>query len=101
MKSLFEIYVPTQKNCGKPIRTRQHREWDSRVRRITGGLTIYKPVVGQWIDRPADVLYKERMIPVRIVATDDEMKKIAFMTKAFYEQLAVLYYKLSNEVHFV
>lgn len=99
-KKLFEIYVPTILNSGKPIRTRQHREWDSRVRRITGGLTIYKPVVGQWIDAD-NVLYKERMIPVRIVATDAEMNKIALMTKAFYEQIAVLYYTLSNEVNFV
>lgn len=100
-KSLWEIYVPTIKNCGKPIRTRQHREWDSRVRRITGGLTVYKPVVGQWIDQSDNQLYKERMIPVRIVATSDEMKKIGTMTKDFYEQIAVLYYKLSNEVHFI
>lgn len=99
-KKLYEIYVPTQKNCGKPIRTRQHREWDSRVRKITGGLTIYKPVIGQWVDVDA-TLYKERMIPVRIVATEAEMKKIGLMTKAFYEQIAVLYYALSSEVHYV
>jgi hypothetical protein len=100
MKKLFEIYVPTQKNCGKPIRTRQHREWDRRVRKITGGLTIYKPVIGQWVDVDS-TLYKERMIPVRVVATDEEILKIAKMTKAFYEQIAVLYYTLSNEVHFI
>lgn len=100
-KNLFEIYVPTIKNDGKPIRTRQHREWDNRVRRISGGLTVYKPVIGQWIDGSDNKLYKERMIPVRIVASDAEMKKIGLMTKAFYEQIAVLYYKLSNEVHFV
>lgn len=100
-KCLYEIYVPTVLNSGKPIRTRQHREWDNRVRRITGGLTVYKPVMGQWIDQSDNTLYKERMIPVRIVATPDEMSKIAGMTKLFYEQIKVLYYKLSNEVFFV
>lgn len=100
-KCLWEIYVPTIKNDGKPIRTRQHREWDSRVRRITGGLTVYKPVVGQWIDQSDNQLYKERMIPVRIVATREEMMKIGKLTKDFYEQIAVLFYKLSEEVHFV
>jgi hypothetical protein len=99
-KHLFEIYVPTQKNCGKPIRTRQHREWDRRVRKITGGLTVYKPVKGQWVDKSDDRLYAERMIPVRVVATDQEMRCIADLTKKFYEQITVLYYKLSSEVHF-
>ncbi len=100
MKKLFEIYVPTQRNDGRPIKTRHHREWDRRVRKLTGGLTIYKPVIGQWIDAD-EILYKERMIPVRIVATDKEMKKIGEMTKKFYDQLAVLYYTLSQEVHYV
>jgi hypothetical protein len=100
-KSLFEIYVPTVKNNGKPIRTRHHREWDRRIRLITGGLTVYKPVKGQWVNTAEDgKLYEERMIPVRIVATDAEMKRVAELTKTFYEQIAVLYYKLSNEVHF-
>jgi hypothetical protein len=101
MKSLFEIYVPTVLNSGRPIRTRQHREWDNRVCRITGGLTVYKPVIGQWIDQSDNQLYKERMIPVRILATDEEMKVIAKMTKTFYAQIKVLYYKISNEVFFV
>jgi hypothetical protein len=100
-KNLYEIYVPTQKNCGKPIKTRQHREWDRRVRRVSGGLTIFKPVIGQWVDTSDDKLYKERMIPVRIIATPEEMKVIGTMTKIFYEQITVLYYRLSNEVHFV
>ena len=101
MKNLYEIYVPTVLNSGKPIRTRQHREWDNRVRRITGGLTVYKPVIGQWVDNSDNTLYKERMIPVRIVATKEEIHKVAVMTKSFYEQVAVLYYKISDEVVYV
>lgn len=100
-KCMWEIYVPTIKNDGKPIRTRQHREWDKRVRKITGGLTIYKPVIGQWIDVSDGKLYSERNIPVRVVATPKEMKQIGLLTKKFYEQIAILYYKISEEVHFV
>ena len=96
-KSMWEILVPTQLNCGKPIRTRQHREWDSRVRRISGGLTILSPAKGQWVSKEGE-LYSERMIPVRIVCTREQIEKIISITMDFYEQLAVLAYKVSDEV---
>ena len=96
-KEVWEIFVPTQLNCGKPIRTRQHREWDNRVRRITGGLTILPPAKGQWVS-PDGTIFKERMIPVRIVCTRNEIEKIIDITMDFYEQLAVLAYKISSEV---
>lgn len=97
MKQLWEILVPCVRNDGRPIRTRCHREWDSRVRRITGGLTIMQPVRGQWVS-PDGRLFAERMIPVRIVATEAEMESISDMTAAFYEQLAVMYYRVSERV---
>ena len=93
---LYEILVPCQTNTGKPIRTRQHKEWDSRVRRITAGLTILSPSKGQWIHEGK--LFAERMIPVRIMCTDKEMDKIVDMTAKFYGQLAVMYYVISDEV---
>ena len=94
---LYEILVPCQTNKGKPIRTRQHREWDRRVRRITGGLTVLPPAKGQWVS-PSGELFAERMIPVRIMADVSMMQQIADMTATFYEQQAVMYYKLSDEV---
>lgn len=97
MKQMWEILVPTQLNCGKPIRTRQHREWDGRVRRITGGLTILSPAKGQWV-APDGSLFKERMIPVRIIATREEIEKIIDITMVFYDQLAILCYRVSDEV---
>lgn len=96
-EEVWEIFVPTQLNCGKPIRTRQHREWDNRVRRITGGLTILSPAKGQWV-APDGTLFKERMIPVRIVCTRAEIEKIIDITMDFYDQLAMLAYKVSSEV---
>ena len=39
MIKLFQILVPTQKNDGRPIKTRFPSVWDARVRPITGGLT--------------------------------------------------------------
>ena len=97
MNYLYEILVPTQTNAGKPIRTRQHREWDSRVRRIAGGLTVFAPAKGQWVC-PAGELFQERMIPVRIMCSADEIEDIAFITAMFYEQQAVMFYRVSDEV---
>lgn len=95
-KGLWEILVPTVSNEGKPYRTRYHRVWDSKVRAISGGLTIMPVAKGQWVYN--DKLYAERMIPVRIIATRDEMLQIAAMTAKYYSQIKVLAYKISDEV---
>lgn len=96
--SLWEILVPTQWNTGKPIRTRHHKEWDKKVRKITGGLTILTPAKGQWVS-PTGQLYAERMIPVRIVASRKQMDEVIKVTfKHYHDQLAILAYKISDEV---
>lgn len=94
---LYEILVPCARNDKKPIRTRQHRVWDEKVREITGGLTIMPPGKGQWVCPEGD-LFSERMIPVRIIATPGQMVDIVDMTAAFYNQKAVMYYVISNDV---
>lgn len=95
--SIWEILVPTVMPNGRPIRTRQHRVWDERVRQITGGLTIMPPVYGQWVSSTQE-LFLERMIPVRIACTKEQINTIADMTAKFYNQLAIMFYQLSNEV---
>lgn len=99
--SLFQILVPCNFNDGKPIRTRHHREWDKQVQKITGGMTILPPGRGKWIDQETDTNYIDRVIPVNIIASDEDMKRIAKITIKHYKQLAVLYYRLSNEPHIV
>lgn len=94
---LWEILVPTVSNDGKPFRTRYHRVWDSRVRAISGGLTIMPVAKGQWMN-PDGKLFMERMIPVRIIATRAQMEAIVDMTRKYYSQEAVLAYKISDEV---
>jgi hypothetical protein len=97
-RTLWEILVPTQFNDGTPIRTRRHREWDRQMRAISGGLTILKPARGQWVC-PEGKLFHERMIPVRILATESEMrKKIIPKTIRFYQQEAVMAYEISQKV---
>ena len=100
MKALYEILVPTVSNEGKPFRTRYHRVWDAKVRIITGGLTILHPAKGQWVSPEGD-LFAERMIPVRIMCTEDEIKKIADVTAKYYNQKAIMYYCVSNDVKII
>ena len=95
-KALYQIMVPCNYNDGRPVKTRHHRVWDSYVRNITCGLTIMPPSKGQWVDKTDDKLYMDRVIPVNIIATEEEMNKIADITMKHYDQLAVMYFKLSD-----
>jgi hypothetical protein len=101
---MYEILVPTmyrlektKEGDPKPYKTRYHRVWDAKVRAITGGLTILPPAKGQWVS-PDNELFMERMIPVRIIATREQIDRIIDMTMVYYDQLAILCYKISTEV---
>lgn len=94
MSELWEILVPCNWNDGKPVRTRHHREWDKRVRAVAGGLTVLKPGRGQW--EHEGELFRDRVIPVRIRATMEQMERVANITIQHYEQLAVMYYMVSE-----
>jgi hypothetical protein len=121
---LWEILVPTQmenltKTKIKPVRTNHHRQWDKFVRNISGGLTVLTPVKGQWVSHSVipqitelgktiggvtqaplfnRVLVEERMIPVRIACSRDDISKIIKFTLKHYRQEAVMCYRLSDEV---
>ncbi len=94
--SMWEVLVPTlHYGSNKPIHTRFHRVWDEKVRKITGGLTIMPVAKGQWVS-PNSKLFVERMIPVRIMCSKDKINGILKMTKAYYSQEAIMYYKISD-----
>ena len=95
-KGVWVILVPTISNEGRPYKTRYHRVWDAKVRDITGGLTIQTPSKGQWVSLEG-TLYAERMIPVQIICSRSEIEKIISLTMKYYDQLAVLAYKISSE----
>lgn len=98
MADLWEILVPTiHSDTGKPIRVRFHRVWDNKVREMSGGLTLSRPVKGQWINPRSEVV-AERMIPVRILASRMMIEQIMDFTAKYYKQEAVMCYKISNEV---
>lgn len=93
--SLWEILVPTVRNDGRPYRLRYHRVWDERVKGISGGLTVVTPVRGTWLS-PTGEEFKERMIPVRIMCSEEEILDIAHMTRKYYDQEAVMVYRVSD-----
>jgi hypothetical protein len=97
MIELWEILVPTSRNDGRPFRTRYHRVWDAKVRAITGGLTIMPVAKGQWTSLDG-ALFRERMIPVRIAATRGQIEAIVDLTLGYYDQLAVMAYRVADEV---
>lgn len=98
---LYEILVPTMMN-GLPVRTRHHKEWDKVVRNMTGGMTILKPAKGQWLDElSGNTLHEERVIPVRLACTYIQLHKVIEFTLKHYNQLAVMAYKVSDEVYIV
>lgn len=96
-KNLWEILVPTVRNNGKPYRTKFHRIWDQKVKDIAGGLSILQPLRGYWLS-PDNKLWIERMIPVRIMCSEDEIEKIVNMSLEYYEQEAIMYYLISRNV---
>lgn len=97
-KCLWEILVPTiHSTTGKPIKLRFHKVWDAKVRAIANGLTILSPVKGQWKSLTGH-LFTERMIPVRIACSQEAIEKISDMTAVYYNQLAVMYYRVSDYV---
>lgn len=95
IKELWEIYVPTTNN-GQEIPHHHHRQWDAKVRRRAGGLSILKTVKGQWLNTIDNTTVEERMIPVRIMATRTEITAIAEMTAQHYEQQAIFLYRVSD-----
>jgi hypothetical protein len=94
---LWEILVPASGNNDKEFTYEHHKAWDEFVKNLTGGVTIMKTAKGQWLS-PSGKLYKDRMIPCRIICTKEQINKIVDFTIEHYNQEAVLAYKISTVV---
>lgn len=94
---LLENGVVVNYNNTKPVRLAHHKQWDRFVEKITGGLTIMPVSKGIWIDSNR-LRYYERMIPVRIMCSENDIIKIAQFTIKHYRQKAVMYYRISTKV---
>jgi len=97
--SIWIIFVPTTMN-DKPVRTKHHKEWDKKVKGITGGLTITPPGKGYWVNDKGETIH-ERMIPVWIKCSEKEIIKISDITAKHYNQDAIMFYKISDDVRII
>ena len=98
-QKLWEILVPVyddKSNCEWHIN--YHQEWDRYVREIAGGLTINKRARGIWKCPDTKRIFQEKMIPVRIFCSLDEIEEIADFTIKHYEQKAIMFYLISDTI---
>jgi hypothetical protein len=94
---LWEVLVPASNNNDLKFTYEHHKEWDAYVKKLTGGVTIMKVAKGQWVS-PTGKLYVDKMIPCRIVCTEEQISDIVDFTIDHYKQEAVLAYRISTNV---
>jgi hypothetical protein len=94
---LWEVLVPASNNKDLRFVYEHHKEWDAYVKKLTGGVTIMKVAKGEWVS-PTGKLYVDRMIPCRIVCTEEQISDIIDFTIEHYKQEAVLAYRISTNV---
>ena len=99
-KQLWLILVPTHFNNHEKVDIEHHKEWDHFVEKITNGLTIESSSRGIWINNDG-IKYEERMIPVKIVCTPEQISDISDFTAKHYMQEAICYYKISDTVFII
>lgn len=96
---LWEILVPKADNDGKEYSLEYHKKWDATVRGLSGGLTIMRSAKGIWENEGK--VYEERMIPVRVACTEAQIKDVMKLTKTYYNQIAVMAYRISEKVFII
>jgi hypothetical protein len=97
---LWEILLPTQYDDTKEeISVEHHREWDLLVREVSGGLTMLRSALGQWVH--LGEVQQESVVPVRLIATREQMMDIAKFTAGHYRQKVIMVYKISDDVIFM
>lgn len=96
---IWGILVPTEIDDQK-VPVSYHSQWDAKVIKITNGLTVMTPVKGCWVNPEfKQTTIRERMIPVMIMATAEQMEVISDITAEHYRQMAIMYYRMSDQVH--
>jgi hypothetical protein len=97
LAQLWEILVPQAFNDGAKIDVSYHNVWDEKVREIAGGLTILRSATGVWTS-PGGEIFREKMIPVRIICSKEQIDLIVDMTMDYYRQKAILACRISDYV---
>lgn len=97
---LWTILVPTVRNDGRFFSLKFHKAGDKKVKEISKGLTILSPSIGYWVS-PTGQEFRERMIPVLIACTEEQINLISDFYAKYYSQEAMFFYLVSNEVFII
>mgnify|MGYP003395241913 CR=1 FL=1 len=98
MKNLYEILIPVADNDGKTFSNAHVTKFWDLIIATANGLTVMPNVKGFWVD--GGRTFTDENTPLRVVATKDEIRFIAHQAKSHFNQLAILYYKISDDVVF-
>ena len=60
---------------------------------------MLRSATGQWVH--LGKLHQENVIPVRLVATREQMEEVAKFTVCHYRQKVIMAYKISDDVMFM
>lgn len=93
---LWEVLVPGSYRKNR-FSYEHHKKWDDYVKSKSNGLTIFKGAKGEWLNEDG-ILFVDKVIPVRIACTKEEIEEIIKFTICHYEQEAVFAYEVSNNV---
>lgn len=90
--NMYEFIVPAVEDY------KVHYEWDEKVSRLVGGLTILDEAKGAWLDAERNVI-KETVIQVKIACEPQFVEKIMDLTAEHYKQQAVMCRHIPGEVY--
>lgn len=93
---MWEILVPASGRAEK-FSYEHHKKWDEFVSQFSNGITVLRGAKGEW-KAPDGTVFRDRMIPVRIICSEEEIRKIVHFTIEHYKQEAVLAYELSSNI---
>ena len=91
--NMYEIIVPSVKDFTI------HNEWDEKVSRLIGGLTILDRVKGAWLDPSDNSIVKEYVIQVKIACEPQYVEKIMDLTAKHYNQRSIMCRHIPGEVY--
>lgn len=97
-RMMYMILVPASRGKKRFSYEGHHKAFDSKVKEICGGITIHRPVKGEWIS-PDGIIFTDRMIPVMIAVKEErDIEVIANFALNHYDEEAIMYYKVSDDV---
>lgn len=97
-ETTFDVILKTCENNfdrGWIFTTKHHRIFYKFILNLSKGYSVLNELEGVWQNEKGTI-YQEKMIPVRIACTDEQIKEIAEFAKAHYEQEAIFVLELGT-----